>query len=204
MRAVGFRHSLPIDREEALIDVEIDKPVAQGRDLLVEVKAVSVNPVDTKVRKRADPKGGEPKILGYDATGVVAAVGPDATLFKPGDAVWYAGSIIRPGTNSEFHLVDERIVGAKPKSLDFAPAAALPLTSITAWEVLFDRFGIARDGGQGQSLHLPSQIRDSAWRTLTQPDSPQVPTGSSSGALPLAGRSRPDRRETRLRKYRET
>jgi len=152
MRAVGFRHSLPIDREEALIDVEIDKPVAQGRDLLVEVKAVSVNPVDTKVRKRTDPKGGEPKILGYDATGVVAAVGPDATLFKPGDAVWYAGSIIRPGTNSEFHLVDERIVGRKPGKLDFAAAAALPLTSITAWEVLFDRFGIARDGGAGKSL----------------------------------------------------
>jgi NADPH2:quinone reductase len=152
MRAVGFRHSLPIDREEALIDIEIDKPVAQGRDLLVEVKAVSVNPVDTKVRKRTDPKGGEPKILGYDATGVVAAVGPDATLFKPGDAVWYAGSIIRPGTNSEFHLVDERIVGRKPGKLDFAAAAALPLTSITAWEVLFDRFGIARDGGAGKSL----------------------------------------------------
>ena len=105
------------------------------------MKAISVNPVDTKVRKRADPKGGEPKILGYDATGVVAAVGPDVTLFKPGDEVWYAGSIVRPGTNSEFHLVDERIVGAKPKTLDFAAAAALPLTSITAWEMLFDRFG---------------------------------------------------------------
>jgi zinc-binding alcohol dehydrogenase family protein len=152
MRAVGFRQSLPIDRDEALIDIELDKPVAQGRDLLVAVKAVSVNPVDTKVRKRADPKGGEPKILGYDATGVVAAVGPDASLFKPGDAVWYAGSIIRPGTNSEFHLVDERIVGRKPRTLDFAAAAALPLTSITAWEVLFDRFGIARDGGAGKSL----------------------------------------------------
>ena len=89
-------------------------------------------------------------MLGYDATGVVAAVGPDVTLFKPGDEVWYAGSIVRPGTNSEFHLVDERIVGRKPKSLDFAAAAALPLTSITAWEVLFDRFGIARQRRRGQ------------------------------------------------------
>ncbi|MGZ5840982.1 MAG: zinc-binding alcohol dehydrogenase family protein [Xanthobacteraceae bacterium] len=152
MRAVGYKHALPIDQAESLIDIEIEKPTPLGRDLLVQVKAVSVNPVDTKVRMRADPKGGEPKILGYDATGIVAAVGPDVTLFKAGDEVWYAGSIIRPGTNSEFHLVDERIVGAKPKSLDFAAAAALPLTSITAWEVLFDRFGIARNGGEGKSL----------------------------------------------------
>ena len=152
MRAVGYKHSLPIDQAESLIDLDIDKPAPQGRDLLVAVKAISVNPVDTKVRKRADPKGGEPKVLGYDATGVVAAVGPDVTLFKPGDEVWYAGSIIRPGTNAEFHLVDERIVGRKPKSLGFAAAAALPLTSITAWEMLFDRLGIARGGGDGKSL----------------------------------------------------
>ena len=152
MRAVGYKKSLPIDQAESLIDLDIEKPAPKGRDLLVQVKAISVNPVDTKVRMRADPKGGEPKILGYDATGIVAAAGPDVTLFKVGDEVWYAGSIIRPGTNSEFHLVDERIVGAKPKSLDFAAAAALPLTSITAWEVLFDRFGIARNGGEGKSL----------------------------------------------------
>ena len=153
MRAVGYKRSLPIDQAESLIDLDIDKPAPQGRDLLVQVKAVSVNPVDTKVRMRAAPKEGEPaKILGYDATGVVAAVGPDVTLFKPGDAVWYAGSILRPGTNSEYHLVDERIVGAKPDSLDFAAAAALPLTAITAWEMLFDRFGIARGGGEGKSL----------------------------------------------------
>lgn len=152
MRAVGYTHSLPIDQAEALIDLDIDKPAPQGRDLLVQVKAISVNPVDTKVRKRVDPKGGEPKILGYDATGVVAAIGPDVTLFKPGDEVWYAGSIIRPGTNSEFHLVDERIVGRKPKTLGFAAAAALPLTSITAWEMLFDRFGVPRNGGDGKSL----------------------------------------------------
>jgi NADPH2:quinone reductase len=153
MRAVGYKKSLPIDQAEALIDLEVDKPAPHGRDLLVQVKAVSVNPVDTKVRKRAAPKDGEPpKILGYDATGIVAATGPDVTLFKAGDEVWYAGSIIRPGTNAEFHLVDERIVGRKPKSLDFAAAAALPLTSITAWEVLFDRLGIPRGGGEGKSL----------------------------------------------------
>jgi len=141
MRAVGYRHSLPIDQAEALIDLELKKPAPLARDLLVQVRAISVNPVDYKVRKRVDPRGGEPKILGYDATGVVAAVGPDATLFRPGDEVWYAGSIVRPGTNSEFHLVDERIVGRKPQTLDFAAAAALPLTSITAWELLFDRLG---------------------------------------------------------------
>jgi zinc-binding alcohol dehydrogenase family protein len=153
MRAVGYKQSLPIENADALLDVEVEKPTPQGRDLLVQVKAISVNPVDTKVRKRAAPKDSEPpKILGYDAAGVVAAVGPDVTLFKAGDEVWYAGSIIRQGTNAEFHLVDERIVGAKPKSLDFAAAAALPLTSITAWEVLFDRLGVAKGGGDGQSV----------------------------------------------------
>jgi len=153
MRAVGYRKSLPIDDPQSLLDIEVDKPTPQGRDLLVQVKAVSVNPVDYKVRKRAAPKDGEPpKILGFDATGIVAATGPDVTLFKAGDEVWYAGSIIRQGTNSEFHLVDERIVGRKPKSLDFAAAAALPLTSITAWEMLFDRFAIARGGAAGKSL----------------------------------------------------
>ena len=152
MRAVGYKHSLPIEQAESLLDLDIDKPTPQGRDLLVQVKAISVNPVDYKVRRRVDPKGGEPKILGYDAAGVVAAIGPEVTLFRPGDEVWYAGSIIRPGTNSEFHLVDERIVGRKPKSLGFAAAAALPLTSITAWEMLFDRFGVARGGGEGKSL----------------------------------------------------
>jgi NADPH:quinone reductase len=153
MRAIGYKRSLPIDQAESLMDFDIDKPAPQGRDLLVQVKAISVNPVDTKVRKRAAPKDGEPpKILGYDATGIVAVTGPDATLFKAGDEVWYAGSIIRPGTNAEFHLVDERIVGRKPKTLGFAEAAALPLTSITAWEVLFDRLGVPRGGAEGKSL----------------------------------------------------
>jgi len=143
MKAVGYRKSLPIDAAEALIDFETAKPEPKGRDIRVAVKAISANPVDYKVRKRAAPPEGETKILGFDAAGIVDAVGPDVTLFKAGDEVFYAGSIQRQGTNSEFHLVDERIVGAKPKTLSFAQAAALPLTSITAWELLFDRLGAA-------------------------------------------------------------
>ncbi len=143
MKAVGYHKSLPITEKESLVDIAADKPAPAGRDLLVAVKAVSVNPVDTKQRMRAAAKPGEPaKVLGYDAAGVVEAVGPEVTLFKAGDEVFYAGSIARPGTNAEFHLVDERIVGRKPKSLSFAQAAALPLTSITAWELLFDRFAV--------------------------------------------------------------
>jgi zinc-binding alcohol dehydrogenase family protein len=141
MKAVGYQKSLPTDAADALIDFETTKPQPAGRDIRVAVKAISVNPVDYKVRKRAAPPEGETKILGYDAAGVVDAVGPDVTLFKAGDEVYYAGSILRQGTNSEFHLVDERIVGRKPATLSFAEAAALPLTSITAWELLFDRLG---------------------------------------------------------------
>ena len=141
MKAVGYKKSLPVDAADALIDFETAKPEPRGRDIRVAVQAISANPVDYKVRKRAAPPEGETKILGYDAAGVVDAVGPEVTLFKPGDGVFYAGSIQRQGTNSEFHLVDERIVGNKPKTLSFAQAAALPLTSITAWELLFDRLG---------------------------------------------------------------
>ncbi|CAN5471457.1 zinc-binding alcohol dehydrogenase family protein [soil metagenome] len=143
MKAVGYKKSLPIDAPDALIDFETAKPEPKGRDIRVAVKAISANPVDYKVRKRAEPPADETKILGFDAAGVVDAVGPDVSLFKPGDEVWYAGSIQRQGTNSEFHLVDERIVGHKPKTLSFAQSAALPLTSITAWELLFDRLGVA-------------------------------------------------------------
>jgi zinc-binding alcohol dehydrogenase family protein len=143
MKAVGYKKSLPIDAADALIDIEAPKPEPTGRDIRVAVRAVSVNPVDTKVRKRATPPDGDSKILGYDAAGIVDAVGPDVTMFKSGDEVFYAGSIQRQGTNSEFHLVDERIVGRKPASLSFAQAAALPLTAITAWELLFDRLGVA-------------------------------------------------------------
>lgn len=153
MKAVGYRRSLPITDPDFLLDVELPIPTAKGRDLLVQVKAVSVNPVDAKQRKRAEPPAGEVAVLGYDATGVVVEVGEEVTLFKPGDEVWYAGNIARPGTNSEFHLVDERIVGLKPQTLDFAPAAALPLTTLTAWELLFDRLRITKGTeDQGQML----------------------------------------------------
>jgi zinc-binding alcohol dehydrogenase family protein len=153
MKAVAYRKSLPITDAESLIDLELPDPQAHGRDLLVEVKAISVNPVDVKIRKNAAPADGEAKVIGWDAAGVVKAVGPDVTLFQPGDEVWYAGDLTRPGTNSALHLVDERIVGRKPRTLDFAQAAALPLTSITAWELLFDRLAVSRDQSvQGQSL----------------------------------------------------
>ena len=152
MRAVVFRKSLPIADADALVDVELPRPEAGGRDLLVKVEAVSVNPVDAKVRRGGDPAGGM-RVLGWDAAGTVEAAGPDATLFKPGDAVFYAGSVARPGANSEYHLVDERIVGRKPSSLGFAEAAALPLTAITAWELLLDRIGVKRgDAADRRSL----------------------------------------------------
>jgi len=152
MKAVAYRASHPVDHADALIDVELPEPQAGGRDLLVEVKAVSVNPVDTKIRRNVAPAEGELKVIGWDAAGVVKAVGPDVTLFKVGDEVWYAGSLTRPGTNSELHLVDERIVGYKPKNLDFGKAAALPLTAITAWELLFERLGVSRNLSRDPSL----------------------------------------------------
>ncbi len=144
MRAVGYTKSLPIDDPQSLVDLDIAKPEATGRDLLVEVKAVSVNPVDTKIRQRREDPDRKPQVLGWDASGVVVAVGPDVTGFKVGDDVFYAGAIDRPGTNSEYHLVDERIVGHKPASLDWAQSAALPLTSVTAWETLFDRLDVRK------------------------------------------------------------
>ena len=144
MRAVGYQTPLPIEDERSLQDITLEKPSPSGRDLLVAVRAVSVNPVDTKVRVRATPEAGEWKVLGWDAVGTVEAVGPEATLFTPGDTVFYAGDIGRQGTNAEFHLVDERIVGRAPASLSVAEAAALPLTAITAWEALFDRLDVRR------------------------------------------------------------
>ncbi len=153
MKAVALTHYLPVENTDAFLDVELDKPVAQGRDILVAVKAVSINPVDTKVRAPKDTVEETPRVLGWDASGVVESVGPDVTLFKPGDEVYYAGDITRSGSNAEFQLVDERIVGTKPKSLGFAEAAALPLTTITAYEAFFDRLGIHRDGeNKGQSI----------------------------------------------------
>ena len=151
MKAVGFKQSLPIAESESLIDFELADPAPRARDLLVEVKAVSVNPVDTKMRMRG-VAAGETKVLGFDAAGIVKSAGAETTLLRPGDEVFYAGSNIRPGTNSQLHAVDERIVGRKPKTLSFAAAAALPLTSITAWELLFDRFRIPRNSAKASLL----------------------------------------------------
>lgn len=142
MKAVALYANLPVTDPVCLVDVEVPNPVAAGSDLLVKVRAISVNPVDVKQRIAPNPNPTQPRILGWDATGIVVETGPDVSLFKKGDEVYYAGSIIRAGCNSEFHLVDERIVGRKPATLSFQEAAALPLTSITAWEALFDRCGI--------------------------------------------------------------
>ena len=151
MKAIVYtQHGLPIDQPDALHLMDLPAPVPGPRDLLVQVHAVAVNPVDTKVRLGAAVTA--PRVLGWDAAGVVVAVGADVTAFKPGDAVYYAGSLLRPGSYSELHLVDERIAGHKPATLDFADAAALPLTSLTAWELLFDRLKVPEGGGAGKSL----------------------------------------------------
>lgn len=142
MKAIGYLKSLPISDAESLVDVEVSQPVANGRDLLVKVKAIAVNPVDYKVRARAEATAGEYKVLGWDAVGEVVATGEKVTQFKPGDQVYYAGDVTRQGSNAEYQLVDERIVGFKPKSLSDAEAAALPLTTITAWEILFEHLGL--------------------------------------------------------------
>ncbi|WP_044482050.1 zinc-binding alcohol dehydrogenase family protein [Paenibacillus antibioticophila] len=154
IKAVGLYRYLPIDNSESLLDLQLEKPRAAGRDLLVRVKAVAVNPVDYKVRSPKEKVEDNPKILGWDVAGIVEEVGPECTLFKPGDEVYYAGDITRQGGNSEFHLVDERIVGKKPRSLDFAQAAALPLTTITAYEALFDRMNISRDSNENKNKTL--------------------------------------------------
>lgn len=144
MKAVGYKVPGPIAEDASLVDIDLPRPVAEGGDILVEVKAVSVNPVDYKIRSSTPPADGDWKVLGWDAAGIVQEVGPDVTQFAVGDEVYYAGSLIRPGTNAEFHLVDARIVGRKPASLDWAEAAALPLTTLTAWEALFDRLDVTK------------------------------------------------------------
>lgn len=149
MKAIGYQKSGPA--KDVLAQFEIAAPTPGPRDLLVEVRGISVNPVDTKVRMRAQPDEGH-TILGFDAAGVVKAVGADVTLFSPGDEVFYAGDVTRPGTNAELHLVDERIVGRKPSSLDFSEAAGMPLTAITAWELLFDSLRVTEGGGEGDAL----------------------------------------------------
>lgn len=154
MKAIGLYKAAPVETSGLFREIDMEVPKAEGRDILVRVKGVAVNPVDFKVR-RGKADDGNFKILGWDAAGVVEAVGENVTLFRPGDAVWYAGDVTRSGSNAQFQLVDERIVGPKPKSLGFADAAALPLTTITAWEALFDRMMIdrnARDANAGKVL----------------------------------------------------
>jgi zinc-binding alcohol dehydrogenase family protein len=151
MKAIVYtRHGLPPEDPQSLVDADLPKPAPGPRDLLVKIRAIAVNPVDTKVRRGAPTD--TPRVVGWDAVGTVEAVGPDVTLFKPGDDVYYAGSLARPGTYAEYGLVDERIAGHKPKSLSDADAAALPLTSLTAWELLFDRLGVPEGGGDGDAL----------------------------------------------------
>lgn len=152
MKAVGYHACLPINESNALEDLTLPDPVPGERDLLVRVHAVSVNPVDVKIRQRRAPAEGQAAVLGWDAVGTVEQLGAKVTAFKAGDRVYYAGAIDRPGSNSELHLVDERIVAKAPASLDDAQAAALPLTSITAWELLFDRLRVPLNGGAGKTL----------------------------------------------------
>jgi zinc-binding alcohol dehydrogenase family protein len=168
MKAVAYYQSLPITDAKALQDIELPEPVAGPRDVLVEVKAISVNPVDTKVRQNVQPEQGAAKVLGWDVAGVVKAVGSEVTLFQPGDKVFYAGSLIRPGANSELHVVDERIVGHMPKSLSFAHAAALPLTAITAWELLFERLQISQAQQENQGSLLIVGAAGGVGSILTQ------------------------------------
>ncbi|WP_322906232.1 zinc-binding alcohol dehydrogenase family protein [Paenibacillus campi] len=145
MKAVGLTRYLPIDQPDSLQDVTVPMPTANGYDLLVRVEAISVNPVDTKLRAPKSKVEPEPRILGWDVAGVVEAVGEQVEGFQPGDEVYYAGSVTRAGGNSQYHVVDSRIAAHKPSSIDFAAAAALPLTAITAWEGIYERLGIAHD-----------------------------------------------------------
>lgn len=152
MKAVGYFASLPITDTASLQDLILPDPTPRARDLLVRVAAIAVNPVDTKIRARRAAVGDLPEVIGWDAVGIVEEVGPEVTLFKKGDRVYYAGELNRPGANSELHAVDERLAALAPSSLPDAEAAALPLTSITAWEMLFDRLKVAKGGGEGQTL----------------------------------------------------
>lgn len=165
MKAVGYFQSLPISNDEALVDIEISQPVATGKDLLVKVNAIAVNPVDYKIRQNVSPVNNQHKVIGWDAVGEVVATGEDVRAFKPGDKVFYAGDLNRQGSNAEFQLVDERLVGHKPKSLSDVEAAALPLTSITAWELLFE--------------HL--QIKQTSPRSQTQSDEVILVVGAAGG-----------------------
>jgi len=144
MKAIGYTRALPIDDPDALMDIDLPQPTASGRDLLVNVHAIAVNPVDYKIRQAVSAEPGEHKVIGWDAVGEVVATGDAVTMFKPGDAVFYAGDLNRSGSNAEYQVVDERLVGRKPKSLSDAEAAALPLTAITAWELLFEHLALRK------------------------------------------------------------
>ncbi|MEM1385301.1 MAG: zinc-binding alcohol dehydrogenase family protein [Pseudomonadota bacterium] len=152
MRAFGHTRPTALEEPDALQSFDLPVPEPGPQDLLVAVKAVSVNPVDAKMRTRPLPEAEAPRILGWDAAGVVEAVGAAVTGFRPGDAVYYAGDLTRQGSNAAYQTVDARIAAKKPESLGFAEAAALPLTAITAWEMLFDRLGFAEGGGGGETL----------------------------------------------------
>lgn len=152
MKAVAYQKAGPITSPEALVDVELETPVAEGHDLLVRVQAVSVNPVDTKIRSNVSAENNQWKTLGWDAVGIVEAIGDKVSQFKIRDEVWYAGALNRQGSNSELQLIDERIVGHKPKTLEPREAAALPLTAITAWEMLFDRLQVPKVAPENTSI----------------------------------------------------
>lgn len=185
MKAVALTRYLPISDPQSLFDTELPTPLPTGHDLLVRVEAVSVNPVDTKVRAPKDDVEKNPRVLGWDAAGVVEAVGGDVKRFKSGDEVYYAGDITRPGSNSQFQLVDKRIVGHKPHTLSFAEAAAMPLTTLTAWEALFDRLHIDRHGGnREQSLFIISGAGGVG--------SVAIQLGKLAGLVVIATASRPE------------
>lgn len=154
MKAVGFKTSLPISSPNSFIDFDTEKPSPNGHELLIKIKAIAVNPVDYKIRQNAakDTELATPKIIGWDACGVVEAIGSEVSLFSAGDEVYYAGDITKPGCNAEYQVIDERIVGKKPKSLTVEEAAAMPLTSLTAWEILFDRIRINAEKDKGKTL----------------------------------------------------
>ena len=155
MKAIRYKQSLSIDDPLSLIDIELPQPIASGHDLLVRVSSIAVNPVDCKIRQNVSPEGDQYKVLGWDAVGEVVAIGELVSNFQPGDRVFYAGDLNRQGSNAEYQLVDERLVGNKPKSLSDSEAAALPLTSITAWELLFERLAIKQ-----QAPDLKEQSND--------------------------------------------
>ncbi|MEU6745480.1 zinc-binding alcohol dehydrogenase family protein [Spirillospora sp. NPDC046719] len=188
MPAVAYRRNLPVDDDESLVDVEMPVPRPKPHDLLVQVEAIAVNPVDYKVRQNTDPRG-EPKVLGWDAAGTVIAVGDEVDLFEVGDEVYYAGAIDRSGANARFHAVDERIAARKPTTLSFTEAAALPLTSLTAWEGLFERTGLRHDAFDRTGTLLVTGAAGGVGAMVTQL------AGALTGLTVIGTASRPETAE---------